>query len=73
MRREVVTYCGIYTLFTILDKYRNLASAGGFQDFGELRDGLLEDLGRADVDLCDYDEDGDVEGEGYAEMFSVTL
>lgn len=53
-------YGSVDALLAILDEDRDFAGAGGFQDFGQLCDGLLEDLGRADVDLGDDDHDRDV-------------
>jgi len=59
-------YGSVDAFLAVLDKYRNLASAGGFEDFRELSYGLLQDLGRADVDFGDDYHDRDVEGEGDA-------
>jgi hypothetical protein len=48
-------------LLLVLDEDWYLASAGGLQDFGELRDGLLQNLRRANVDFSDADHDRDIE------------
>lgn len=58
-----------HTLLSILDEDGYLFGSRGFQDLGELGDGLFEDLGRADVDFGNDDHDRDVEGKGDAEVF----
>ena len=61
--------CCIDALLAVGDEDGDFPRAGGFEDFGELGDGLLEDLGRTDVDFGDDDHDGDVEREGDTQMF----
>ena len=45
----------------VSDEYGDFASSGRFKDAGKLGDGLLEDVGWADVNFGDDDHDGDVE------------
>lgn len=56
-------------VFAALDEDGDFAGAGGLEDLLQLGEGLLEDVGRADVDFGDDDHDGHVEREGDAEVF----
>lgn len=62
---------GFDGVFSVLDEDRNFAGAGRFENAGKLSDGLLEDLGWANVDFGDYYHYWNVQGEGNTQMFSV--
>lgn len=56
-------------LLAVLDQDGNFARAGGFEDTRYLRDGLFEDVRRANVNFGDDDQDGDVKGQSNTEVF----
>ena len=61
---------GLDGLFAVLDEDGDFTGAGRFENAGQLGDGLLQDLRRADVDFSDDHHDWDVESQSNAEMFS---
>lgn len=68
----VGAYSSVDAILPVLYEDWDFAGAGGFEDFRELGYCLLEDLWGADVDFRDDDHDGDVEGEGDAEVLSTS-
>lgn len=67
------TYSSIYALFTILDEDWDLPSARGLQDFSQLGNGLLKDLGRTNIDFSNDHHDRNIERQSDTEMFSAIL
>ena len=47
--------CCVDAFLAVLDEDGDFAGSWRFEDFGELCDGLLQDLGRTDVDFSDDD------------------
>ncbi len=62
--------CGLNGICTVFDEDGDFASTGRLEDAGELGDGLLQDLGWADVDFGDDDHHWHVKREGDAQMLS---
>jgi hypothetical protein len=62
------TDSSVDAILSVLDEDGDLASTGGFQDLGQLCDGLLENLRRADVNLGDDNHDGNVQCESNTEV-----
>ena len=60
-------------LFSVLDEDGYFSCARRFEDFGQLSDGLLEDLRRADVNFGNDNHDWDIECEGDTQMLSVLV
>lgn len=60
--------CRVDALLVVGNVGWQLARAGAAHDLVDLGDGLLQDVGWADIDLRDDDHDWHVEGEGDAEM-----
>lgn len=58
-------------LLSIFDEDRYFSCARGFQDFGQLSNGLLQDLRRAYVNFGNDNHDWDIECEGYTQMLPV--
>jgi hypothetical protein len=52
--------CRIDTFLTVSNEDGDFASSWRFKDFGDLLDGLLENIGRADIDFGDDDHDWDI-------------
>ena len=61
LRSEIGSRCDDIILG--LDKDGNLSAAGGFQDTHEQFHRLLENVGRAHVDLCHHHKHGDTESQ----------
>lgn len=55
-------------LFAVCDKGWHLSGAGTLHDLVDLADGLLENVGRANVNLGDDDHDGNVERQRNAQV-----
>jgi len=62
--------CSVYAVFSILDGNGDLACTGRFEDFGELGNGLFEDLWWANINFSDDDHDRHVECKCNTEMLS---
>jgi hypothetical protein len=64
--------CRVYALSPILNEDWDFPGSRGFQNLGELRDRLFQDLRWTNIDFRYHNHDGNVEGEGYAEMLSMS-
>ena len=62
--------CSIDGLFAILDEHRNFSCPWRLQYFGELSDGILQDLGRAYIDFGDNNHDRHVKSQSNAQVLS---
>ena len=62
--------CCMNDFFLTLDEYRDFPRSGGFHDFRELLDGLLQDVWWANVDFGNDHEDGNVQGESNPKVLS---
>jgi len=67
---SVSTHSCIYALFVVFDEDGNLASAGRFEDLGELRNSLLKDLRWADIDFRYHNHDRHIERQSDTQMLS---
>ena len=65
--------CSLDGLSTVLDKDGDFASTGRLQDTGELRDGLFQDLWRANVDFGDDNHDRNIQSQCNAEVLSIWI
>ena len=66
-----LTYGGVDAVLAVLDEDGDLARPGRLEDLCQLRDGLLQNVWRADIDLGNDDHDGHVERKRDAEVFSA--
>lgn len=57
----IKTYSRVDTVFAILDEDWNFSCSRRFEDLGQLRYGLLENLRRADVYFGDDHHDWDIQ------------
>ena len=64
--------CCLNGVATVLDEDGDLSGSWRFENACELGNGLLENLGRTDVDLGYDDHDRDIQSQSDAEMFSYT-
>lgn len=64
-------YRSIYAFFTILNKYWYFTSARRFQYLGQLRDGLLQNVWRADIYFSNDNHYGYVKGQCDPKMLSA--
>lgn len=58
----------VYALLLVLDEDGYLSSARGLEDLRELSYGLLQNLGRTNIDLGDDNHDRDIKRQSYTEM-----
>lgn len=61
--------CSIDALLAVLDEDGNFASSWRLENFGQLRDGLVEDVGRTNVDFGYHDHDRHIESKRDPEVF----
>lgn len=61
--------CRVYALLASLDESRNLARSRTLHDLGDLGYCLLENVGRANVDLGDNHHDRDIQSQSNSQMF----
>lgn len=64
-------YSSIYALLATLDEDWDFSRSRRLEDFGQLSNGLLEDVRRANIDFGDYHHDWNVERKSNSEMLSV--